>query len=126
MSAWSDALNNAWLPQEQIEKIEDPADQYLIGQFRLAYLNGKGKKFVPVLMPEDLIAPLQVLVKYRAKHGIKEDRTFFATKSKTAMHHCSGWHAVNGVCKASGITINATDIGYPQPMPAFFLDHMGH
>ena len=52
---WQDAMDNVWLPSEMVEQVEDEGQRYLIGQFKLAYLLGKGKKFVPVLIPTDVI-----------------------------------------------------------------------
>ena len=42
---WQDAIDNVLLPMENIEVIEDEAENFLAGQFKLAYmyLHGKGK-----------------------------------------------------------------------------------
>ena len=52
---WQDAIDNVLLPMENIEVIEDEAEDFLAGQFKLAYmyLHGKGKKYVPLLIPLD-------------------------------------------------------------------------
>ena len=52
---FTDAVNGVWVPQENGKTIEDETEKYLLGQFKLAYLGGKGKEPVPVLMPLDLI-----------------------------------------------------------------------
>ena len=56
MKEWEDALAGVWIPAELVEKIEDTGEQYLVGQYKLAFL--KGKKFVPILVPIDLINAL--------------------------------------------------------------------
>ena len=68
---YEEAMSDEWLPSNDIEKIDDPAEKYLVGQYKLAYLHGKGKKFVPVLIPNDLIKGIDVLLKFREEFGIK-------------------------------------------------------
>ena len=136
LSQWRDAIDNVWLPKDRVEEIEDKAKRFLIDQYRLAYLHGKGKKFVPVLIPEDVIKAGQLLVKYRAVFGIRENNPFmFASKSSAS--HASGWHAVHKVCEKAEVMVNATrNRHYLSTLYAsldmspgdqrVFLDHMGH
>jgi hypothetical protein len=75
---WEDALDGVWLPPDKhIERVHDEAEKYLLNQYRLAYLHGKGAKFVPVLIPKDLIAP------------ISSSPTVANIKSLTATHFSS-------------------------------------
>lgn len=136
-SEWEEAEKGTWLPDEELEKIKDHAEQYLLGHFKLAYLKGKGKKYVPVLIPNDLMSAIQVLKQDRSKFGIREDNPFlFATKN--GLSHCSGWHAVAEVCAEAGINIiTATKMRHrlssiyasldmsPENRK-IFLQHMGH
>ena len=46
MNAWEEAVKGTWLPDDELEKITDPAEQYLRGCFKLAYLKGKGRKYI--------------------------------------------------------------------------------
>ena len=94
MSQWQDALNGVWLPTEQVEDIKDEAERYLVGQFKLAYINGKGKRFVPVLIPVDTVEAICLLVEARTCYGISDFNTILFP-TKLGMSHCSGWHAVN-------------------------------
>jgi hypothetical protein len=135
---WEDGEKNIWMPAEHVEKVEDPAEKLLVGQFKLVYLKGKGKKFVPVLIPIDLVPGLQLLVKMRSKFGISDKNMFlFATKSSAS--HCSGWHALNDVCTKAGIKIPVTagkmrhrlstvyaTLHMDERNRKLFLDHMGH
>jgi len=96
------AINVTWDPEDQIT--QDPAEQFLMGQLRLAYLKGKGRKYVSVLIPTDLLTAIEILLKDRAQFGIREDNNFvFATK--TGHSHCSGWHAVAEVCKRADLSL---------------------
>lgn len=136
-SEWEEAEKGTWLPDEELEKIKDHAEQYLLGHFKLAYLKGKGKKYVPVLIPNDLMSAIQVLKQDRSKFGIREDNPFlFATKN--GLSHCSGWHAVAEVCAEAGINIiTATkmrqrlssiyaSLDMSPENRKIFLQHMGH
>ncbi|XP_061182956.1 uncharacterized protein LOC133191225 [Saccostrea echinata] len=137
ISEWEEAEKGVWLPDEELEKITDPAEQYLLGQFKLAYLKGKGKKYVPILIPNDLLSAIQVIKRDRFLFGIREENPFlFATK--IGLSHCSGWHAVAKVCAETGIhIITATKMRHrlsciyaSLDMSAenqkIFLQHMGH
>ena len=137
ISEWEEAVKGAWLPDDELEKITDPAEQYLLGCFKLAYLKGKGRKYVPVLIPNDLLSAIQVIERDRLAFGIREENPFlFATK--TGLSHCSGWHAVAEVCAEAGILmITATKMRHrlssiyasldmsPENQK-IFLQHMGH
>jgi hypothetical protein len=137
ISEWEDAEKGVWLPEEEIQKVTDIGEQFLLGKFRLAYLKGKGKKYVPVLIPTDLLEAIQVINRDRSKFGIREDNPFlFATKS--GLSHCSGWHAVAEVCPEAGIhMITATkmrqrlssiyaSLDMSPENRKIFLQHMGH
>ena len=136
LSQWDDAENGVWLPKDQVEAVEDPAERYLIGQFQLAYLHGKGQKFVHVIIPLDVVEAVRVLVRYREKQDIRANNIFvFATKHSKS--HCSGWHAVRDVCVKGRVTINATrnrhrlstiyaSLDMTPEHQKVFLDHIGH
>ena len=46
MNAWEEAVKGTWLPDDELEKITDPAEQYRRGCFKMAYLKGKGRKYI--------------------------------------------------------------------------------
>lgn len=137
LEEWYDAINSTWIPQEAVESVKDDAEKYLIGQYKLAYMAGKGRKCVPVLIPNDLVGPIELLISHRQKFGIAETNNFlFATKSSSS--HCSGWHAVFTVCEAVGIssvtatknrhrvsTVYAT-LDMSENDRKIFYDHLGH
>lgn len=133
---WNDALNDVWVPQESVESIEDPAEKFLVGQYKLAYMAGKGKKYVPILIPLDLIEAVNILLLNRVNFNISPNNPFlFATKS--SKYACSGWHAVSDVCSAAEVSINATrnrhrastvfaSLDMSEIDRRIFFDHMGH
>ncbi|XP_062576294.1 uncharacterized protein LOC134238193 isoform X2 [Saccostrea cucullata] len=137
LEEWYDAINGTWVPQESVESVKDDAEKYLIGQYKLAYMAGKGRKCVPVLIPNDLVQPIELLVSNRQAFGIGETNHFlFATKSSNS--HCSGWHAVSSVCEAAGVSsVSATknrhrastvyaSLEMSDIDRRVFYDHLGH
>ena len=45
-------------------------EQYLEGQYHLAYLHGKGRHFVPVLVPLDCVPAIELLIAHRGRNGL--------------------------------------------------------
>ncbi|WAQ93515.1 hypothetical protein MAR_005986, partial [Mya arenaria] len=94
----------------------------------------KEKKYVPVLIPKDLIPGLELLLKHRGNYGIKSDNFFlFATKSSSS--HASGWHALNDALVDLPVTATKVrhwmstiyaSLDMNQGEQQIFLDHMGH
>ena len=137
LEEWHDALNSTWIPLETVECVKDDAEKYLLGQFKLAYMAGKGRKCVPILIPNDLIMPIELLITNRNSFGIADNNEFlFATKSSTS--HCSGWHAVSTVCEAAEVSsVSATknrhrasavyaSLDMSEKDRKIFYDHLGH
>ncbi|XP_053389498.1 uncharacterized protein LOC123565665 [Mercenaria mercenaria] len=136
LEEWNDAMSGRWLPKDQVEEVPDRALKYLVGTYKLAYLHGKGKKYVPVLIPKDMVGPINMLVRHREEFGISDENPFlFATKSSNA--HCSGWHAVKFVSDEAGVKINATknrhrastiysSLDMSPSDQKIFLQHLGH
>ena len=129
-------MSGVWLPAEEVGKIDDEAEKYLAGQFKLAYINGKGKKFVPVLVPVDIVQAIELLTDARLDHGVCKTNGFLFP-TRPGKSHCSGWHAVQVVCKEAGIYLNATmQRHYVSTIYAsldmaphdrkVYLAHMGH
>lgn len=136
LEKWKDAINNVWVAPNLIEKGDDPAEQYLIGKFKLAYLRGKGKMFVPILVPIDLIDAINLLIEHRDIFGIPKD-SIFLFSNKGSGDHCSGWTCLNEVCQAAGLKINATtnrhvvstiysSLDMTPSDKKTFMSHMGH
>lgn len=132
-----DALAGVWLPEELVEKVTDDAEKFLMGKFHLAYLTGKGRKFVPILMPNDVIQHVRDLLACREEQGIPSSNPFLFA-SRVSKSHCSGWHAINKICKMAGVKpLTATGMRHkvstiyasldmPEKERQTFFDHMGH
>jgi len=133
---FNDAINDVWTPANSVESIEDPAEKFLVGQYKLAYMAGKGKKYVPVLIPIDLLEAINILLANRASANIQPENPFLFA-SKSSKYACSGWHAVSDVCTAAQVSINATSnrhrvstvfasLDMSEHDRRIFFDHMGH
>ena len=139
---WEAAEQNAWVPASQIDNIEDRAEKYLINQYKLCYISGKCRNFVPVLVPRDIIPAMNILIEYREEYGIMNDNKYvFATKTVAGRipSHCSGWHALSELCTLAGVDIPITATKMRHRLSTIyaslnmsaadrkvFLDHMGH
>jgi hypothetical protein len=136
ISEFEDAMQGRWIPPHLIEAIEDKAEKFLIDKYKLAYMHGKGRKFVPLLIPITTIEAMNLLLEKCNAFGVKKDNPFFfATKGNNG--HASGWHALNCVAQKAGVLINATAnrhyvstlFASLEMSPAdeeIFMDHMGH
>ena len=59
----------------------DVEERYLAGQYKLAYLHGKGRHFVPVLIPVDCVQAIGILIGHWKDNGIVADNQFvFASR----------------------------------------------
>ena len=94
MYEWEEAVKGTWLPDDELEKITDPTEQYLRGCFKLAYLKGKGRKYVPVVITNDLLLSLKV---------IERDSSIIIWDPGGKSLSCSGWHAAAEFCASAGI-----------------------
>ena len=67
-------------------------ESYLAGQFKLAYLHGKGRQFVPVLVPVlvpvDCVQAIEILVENRTANGVTADNTFVFASRGTCLDVC--------------------------------------
>ena len=54
----------------------DVEEQYLAGQYKLTYLHGKGRYFVPVLIPLDCVHAIGILIGHQRDNGIVTDNQF--------------------------------------------------
>jgi len=119
-----------------VENIDDPAKKILVGQYKLATMAGKGKKYIPVLIQIDLLEAINILLANRANANISPENPFLFA-SKSSKYACSGWHAVSDVCKAAEVSINATSnrhrvstvfarLDMSEHDRRIFSDQMGH
>lgn len=121
----------------------DILDRELIGKTWLTYLIGKGNHLVPILFPEDTHKALKFLSDegIRRKAGVLATNKYVFPSTMSSERYCSGWHAVDSVCKKLNLTnrskINATKnrhrvstlysiMDLPPETRSSFYDHMGH
>ena len=140
-SEWKDALNDAWVDSNRIEKLS-PLDQELFSDMKIAYQGGKGLKLVPVLIPHDTVDALSLLCDedLRKAAMIKSDNSFLFP-TKLSDDHVNGWYAINEICIKAGVTdpstITATKMRHristiygslelPESERVYFYEHMGH
>jgi hypothetical protein len=103
ITEWQDALNERWILHDQVEVIQDEAEKHLFGKFKLVYMHGKRRKFVPVLVPNCIIEAVNLLIENRESFGITDANPFvFATKGNSG--HASGWHALHYVANKAGVS----------------------
>lgn len=107
LSEWEEAEKGARLPDNKVIKVTDHAEQYLSGKFMWAYLHGKGKKYVPILIPNDLLSAIQVIRSDRHKFGVREDNPFLFATENDPSSYCAGWHAVAEVCGKTDIRMSS-------------------
>ena len=135
MQDYQDALDDVWVPQVNLEELSDE-NRIMIDKYKMAYVSGKGKRDVSLLIPKTIIEPLQTLYLFRKDFGIKDSNIFFFA-SKGSPLPTSGWHALSEVGSRAGILINATtnrhflstrfaSLDIPEADRQVFLDHMGH
>jgi len=139
---WQDAENDVWLPNSAIDAIQDPAEQVLVGKFKIAYQAGKGKQhLVSLLIPNDCIDGMKILcsAEVRASSGVCDSNPFVFAYTQKSNDHVSGWHAISDVCQKAGLTtrITATEMRHrvstyyaslevPEAERKYFYMHMGH
>ena len=125
-----------------MKQIQDKAEKYLVGQFKMCYTSGKGKRFVSVLVLNNIISGIRILIKERASYGLSDRNKFlFGTRTIRGRKpaHCSGWNALSELCGKAGLTILITATKTRQRLSTIyasldmspgdrkvFLDHMGH
>ena len=95
---WNDARNDVWIDPQFVQQINDPLEQSLLNQYKLAYQAGKGsRKLVPILIPNDTIIPLQKLVEVREEFDIAESNQFLFPNTGNSNNHVIGWHSINKI-----------------------------
>ena len=142
ITEWSDAENNSWIGESQLESMGCDIDMNLISDMKVAYQEGKGNNhLVPVLFPLDTISAMQKLLAVRDSCGILPSNRYMFACVQSADTHVNGWHAVRRVCTDAGIEdiekMTATKMRHristlyaamdvPQNERNHFYKHMGH
>ena len=111
---------------------------------KITYQTGKENNLlVPLLILKNSMKAMEILLdeNIRKCAGIKPEHRFMFPSRLGSGSNCSGWHAVNKVCRAVGIAnlakLTATKMRHPastlyaiMDLPEkdrhYFYKHMGH
>ena len=144
LQEWQDAESGKWIDPDLVQKIDDPMEQSLVGNFKLAYQAGKGsRRLVPVLVPHDTTDSIRKLVEIREAVGILSDNEFLFPNTGQSEDHVSGWHSICFVTKAMGDRLTKPGLliadkfrhrastvfalqDLPEQAREVFYRHMGH
>ncbi|XP_063398655.1 uncharacterized protein LOC134683344 isoform X2 [Mytilus trossulus] len=140
LSEWDDAENGVWFSQDSVEKVEDPIEQKLLCELKIAYQAGK-RKLVSLLIPQDCWDAIRILAdeKVRDDAGIGKGNKFLFPTTAGKDEHVIGWSCVKKCCKKARLSkdITATDMRHraatlyaamdiPEKERRLFYLHMGH
>ena len=102
---WTDAKDSGWLNEASLSRL-DQMYRKLFTDLKVVYQSGKGKCFVPVLFPKDSIEAMNILTDpvVREAAGVATSNRYIFPHTKGSSLHVSGWHAVNRMCVASGVS----------------------
>ena len=67
ISEWEEAENNGWIHKEILSEMSE-AEKILVNSLKMAYLAGKGRHVVSVIIPKDTVKAM----KYLARPDIRE------------------------------------------------------
>ena len=140
LSEWKDAENGKWFDSSLVQRVEDPLENHLLCQFKVAYQAGK-RQLVPLLLPEDCWKSLRLLADdaVRQHVGIGAGNQFLFPTTSGSDHHVMGWNSTKKCCQRAGILkdITANDMRHraatlyasldiPERERQAFYAHMGH
>ncbi|GFN94870.1 histone-lysine N-methyltransferase setd8-a [Plakobranchus ocellatus] len=95
---WREAITGTWIDPNLIERINDPMEEYLIDNLKLAYQVEKGsRKLVPVLFPKDTLDPISKLLEERINCNVAEDNIFLFLNTGLSIDHASGYHCLKTI-----------------------------
>ena len=81
------------------------AEKLLVNSLKMAYLAGKGRHVVSVIIPKDTVKA----IKYQARPDIREmssvskENLFLFASTKLSDVQFTGWHAFNEICCKSDL-----------------------
>lgn len=102
LSEFEDAINDTWI-DPRLTKDLDEADKLLHGQFKLAYMPGKNRRLVSVLIPEDTVEGLRMLVKLRSHVDVRPNNPYLFAATRTSETYTPGNQSMQRACRDAGI-----------------------
>jgi len=92
------------IDKQLVQNVEDPLEKTLLGRFKLAYMSGKGTKYlVLVLIPTDLVTAIRKLVAIRDVVGVAPNSPYVFANLQNSPDCLNGWHCVRDICLAAGV-----------------------
>ena len=58
-------------------QVADVEECYLSAQYKLTYLHGTGRQFLPVLIPVDCVAAVELLIQHRSENNKRRKTTLY-------------------------------------------------
>ena len=135
------AFANAWINQSAVGNLSTTAQKEILDHFYISYVPSKNSgNIVDLLIPKKLKPYIDILMNplNRLVATVNPKNKFLFAQTNNSMDHCSGWHDVDSVVKASKIkSVTATDIRhllstmFAASKPTdfakkLFCKHLGH
>ena len=102
---WIDAKGNGWLNHVTLTRL-DRVYRDFFRDLKVVYYTGKGKSFISVLFPKDVIGAMNKLAdsSVRESAGVAKSNMYLFPHTKGSCLHVSGrWHAVHRMCVAANV-----------------------
>lgn len=135
---WLLAQDDTWINKQKKEQL-DEVEKALLGKYKLAYMAGKGRSLVGILIPLNCIPGIKKLISLREEMGISPQNRFLFPAGRNSLEHPQGSQVIAKICEESGIEsdITATDMRHRASEEFSLLDlsdaerkawykHMGH
>ena len=104
---WQEAKLNKYFKNHPRKDMISPG---LLERYKLTYISGKGKKAVPVLIPDSCFEILDMLTDplTRSKAGIHPENNFVFPSSGSSLFQACGYSDLQSIAKKAGVKITAT------------------
>ena len=143
LKEWEEAITDAWIDPNLVEKIDDPMEKHLVENLKLAYQSGKGsRKMVPVLITEDTVELITKLLCERSNCQISEHNVYLFPNTGASLDHASGYHCLKSIVDTCPslkkpklliadkfrhrVSTMFAQLDLPDEQRHIFYSHMGH
>lgn len=141
LKEWRDAKNGTWLDYGDCHQFENPEDEYVLKETKIAYQIGKNDgTLVPVMFPVDCLAGLNLLSDpvIRQDAGVNPKNVYLFPRTHLSEFHVIGSTCIDIICKKVGVkSVTATKVRHrtstlhakthrTESEQQVFFRHMGH
>lgn len=141
LKEWEEADQGVWVGDVHKRHLNDPLDAALMEKLKLTFQEGKGRKLVPLLIPQDTVPAIKKLIETRVMAGINPKNLFLFPSTQYSLRHVEGGDMLREVVTAAGVSdpsrLTATTnrhrvstlyeiLDLPEKQHAAFYEHMGH